>query len=64
MNEKLQIVFAARWSCNIFVWYEYDERMSAEGSRREMKTILALLTKNSILGVLAGALTTAVLTEQ
>lgn len=35
--------------------------MSAEGSRREKKTILALLTKNPILGVLAGALTTAVL---
>ena len=35
--------------------------MSAEGSRRENETILALLTKNPILGVLAGALTTAVL---
>ena len=29
-----------------------------------MKRILALLTKNPILGVLAGALTTAVLVEQ
>ena len=36
MNEKLQIVFGLLGGLAIFfVWYEYDERMSAEGSRRE-----------------------------
>ena len=34
MNEKLQIVFGMLGGLAIFfVWYEYDERMSAEGRR-------------------------------
>ena len=60
MNEKLQIVFGLLGGLAIFL---YGMNMMSEclqkAAGEKMKTILALLTK--ILGVLAGALTTAVL---
>lgn len=62
MNEKLQIVFGLLGGLAIFL---YGMNMMSEclqkAAGEKMKTILALLTKNPILGVLAGALTTAVL---
>ena len=61
MNEKLQIVFGLLGGLAIFLYgMNMMSGMSAE-AKEKMKTILALLTKNPILGVLAGALTTAVL---
>lgn len=60
MNEKLQIVFGLLGGLAIFL---YGMNMMSEclqkAAGEKMKTILALLTKNPILGVLAGALTTA-----
>lgn len=50
-----------RRSGNLYLRHEYDERVPAESSGGKDEKILALLTKNPILGVLAGALTTAVL---
>ena len=62
MNEKLQIVFGLLGGLAIFL---YGMNMMSEclqkAAGEKMKAILALLTKNPILGVLAGALTTAVL---
>lgn len=62
MNEKLQIVFGLLGGLAIFL---YGMNMMSEclqkAAGEKMKTILALLTKNPVLGVLAGALTTAVL---
>lgn len=62
MNENLQIVFGLFGGLSVFL---YGMNMMSEclqkAAGEKMKTILALLTKNPILGVLAGALTTAVL---
>ncbi len=62
MNEKLQIAFGLLGGLAVFI---YGMNMMSEclqkAAGEKMKTILALLTKNPILGVLAGTLTTAVL---
>lgn len=62
MNEKLQIVFGLVGGLAIFI---YGMNMMSEclqkAAGEKMKSILALLTRNPVLGVLAGAITTAVL---
>ena len=62
MNEKIQIAFGLLGGLAIFI---YGMNMMSECLQKaagdKMKNILALLTKNPLLGVLAGALTTAVL---
>ena len=62
MNEKLQIVFGLLGGLAIFL---YGMNMMSEGLQKaageRMKTILGILTKNPVMGVLAGALVTAVL---
>ena len=62
MNENMQIVFGLLGGLAIFI---YGMNMMSEclqkAAGEKMKSILALLTKNPVLGVLAGALTTAVL---
>ena len=62
MNENMQIVFGLLGGLAIFI---YGMNMMSEclqkAAGEKMKSILALLTKNPALGVLAGALTTAVL---
>ena len=62
MNEKLQIVFGLVGGLAIFI---YGMNMMSEclqkATGEKMKSILALLTRNPVLGVLAGAITTAVL---
>ena len=62
MNEKLQIVFGLVGGLAIFI---YGMNMMSEclqkAAGERMKSILALLTRNPVLGVLAGAITTAVL---
>ena len=62
MNENLQIIFGLLGGLAVFLFgmnMMSDCLQKAAGEK--MKRILALLTKNPILGVLAGALTTAVL---
>ena len=60
MNENMQIVFGLLGGLAIFI---YGMNMMSEclqkAAGEKMKSILALLTKNPVLGVLAGALTTA-----
>lgn len=62
MNETKKIIFGLVGGLAIFI---YGMNMMSEclqkAAGEKMKKILALLTKNPILGVLAGALTTAVL---
>lgn len=62
MNEKIQIIFGLLGGLAVFI---YGMNMMSECLQKaagdKMKNILALLTKNPLLGVLAGALTTAVL---
>lgn len=62
MNETMKIIFGLVGGLAIFI---YGMNMMSEclqkAAGEKMKKILALLTKNPILGVLAGALTTAVL---
>ena len=62
MNEKLQIIFGLSGGLAVFI---YGMNMMSEclqkAAGEKMKSILALLTKNPVLGVIAGALTTAVL---
>ena len=62
MNEKLQIIFGLLGGLAVFI---YGMNMMSEclqkAAGEKMKSILALLTKNPVLGVIAGALTTAVL---
>ena len=62
MNEKLQIVFGLVGGLAIFI---YGMNMMSEclqkAAGEKMKSILALLRRNPVLGVLAGAITTAVL---
>lgn len=62
MNEKVQIAFGLLGGLAIFI---YGMNMMSEclqkAAGEKMKSILALLTKNPVMGVLAGALTTAVL---
>jgi phosphate:Na+ symporter len=62
VNETMKIIFGLVGGLAIFI---YGMNMMSEclqkAAGEKMKKILALLTKNPILGVLAGALTTAVL---
>ena len=62
MNNTMEIVFGLLGVLAVFIFgmnMMSDCLQKAAGER--MKSILALLTKNPILGVIAGALTTAVL---
>lgn len=62
LNEKVQIAFGLLGGLAIFI---YGMNMMSEclqkAAGEKMRSILALLTKNPVMGVLAGALTTAVL---
>lgn len=62
MNESLQTVFGLLGGLAVFI---YGMNMMSEGLQKaageKMKAILGFLTKNPILGVLAGALVTGVL---
>lgn len=62
MNHSLEIIFGLLGGLAIFI---FGMNMMSEclqkAAGEKMKSILALLTKNPVLGVLAGALTTAVL---
>lgn len=62
MNEKVQIALGLLGGLAIFI---YGMNMMSECLQKaaggKMRSILALLTKNPVMGVLAGALTTAVL---
>lgn len=62
MNEVLRVLFGLLGGLAIFI---YGMNMMSDclqkAAGEKMRTILALLTKNPVLGVLAGALTTAVL---
>lgn len=65
MNEKIQIIFGLLGGLAVFI---YGMNMMSECLQKaagdKMKSILALLTKNPILGVLAGALTNRGTPEQ
>lgn len=62
MNSAIQIIFGLFGGLAIFI---YGMNMMSEclqkAAGEKMKNILALLTRNPVLGVLAGAITTAVL---
>ena len=62
MKENMQIVFGLLGGLAVFI---YGMNLMSESLQKaageKMKTILALLTKNRIMGVIAGALVTAVL---
>lgn len=62
MNDTLKIILGLSGGLAIFI---FGMNMMSESLQKaageKMKTVLSLLTKNPILGVLAGALTTAVL---
>ena len=62
MNETVKIIFGLLGGLAVFI---YGMNMMSEclqkAAGEKMKAILAMLTKNPVLGVLAGALTTAVL---
>lgn len=62
MNEKVQIIFGLFGGLAIFL---YGMNMMSECLQKaagdKMKKILSMLTRNPVLGVLAGAITTAVL---
>ena len=62
MNEKVEIIFGLLGGLAIFI---FGMNMMSEclqkAAGEKMKSILAMLTRNPVMGVLAGALTTAVL---
>lgn len=62
MNETMKVIFGLAGGLAIFI---YGMNMMREclqkAAGEKMKSILSMLTKNPVLGVLAGALTTAVL---
>ena len=62
MKENMQIVFGLLGGLAVFI---YGMNLMSESLQKaageKMKSILALLTKNRIMGVIAGALVTAVL---
>ncbi len=62
MNDTLQILFGLLGGLAVFI---FGMNMMSEclqkAAGEKMKSILELLTKNPVMGVLAGALTTAVL---
>lgn len=61
-NETVQMVFGLLGGLSVFI---YGMNLMSEGLQKvageKMRTVLGLLTKNPLIGVLAGALTTAVL---
>lgn len=61
MNETMKVIFGLVGGLAIFI---YGMNMMSEclqkAAGEKMKSILSMLTKNSVLGVLAGALTTEV----
>ena len=62
MNETLQIIFGLFGGLAIFLFgmnMMSDSLQKVAGER--MRTILGMLTKNPVLGVISGALVTAVL---
>lgn len=65
MNENLQIIFGLLGGLAVFL---FGMNMMSEclqkAAGEKMKSILSLLTKNPVMGVIAGALTTAVLQKQ
>lgn len=62
MNETMKVIFGLVGGLAIFI---YGMNMMSEclqkAAGEKMKSILSMLTKNPVLGVLVGALTTAVL---
>ncbi len=62
MNETVKIIFALLGGLAVFI---FGMNMMSEclqkAAGEKMRTILSMLTKNPVLGVIAGALTTAVL---
>ena len=62
MNDKIQLIFGLLGGLAIFI---FGMNMMSEclqkAAGEKMKSILAMLTRNPVMGVLAGALTTAVL---
>ena len=62
MKETMQIIFGLFGGLAVFI---FGMNMMSEclqkAAGEKMKTILSMLTRNPVLGVLAGALTTAVL---
>ncbi len=62
MNSTVQIAFGLLGGLALFLFgMNLMSECLQKAAGEKMKAILALLTKNPILGVLAGALTTAVL---
>lgn len=62
MNENLQIVFGLLGGLALFLYGMFLMSASLQKAAGErMRSILAVLTKNPVMGVLAGALVTAVL---
>ena len=62
MNEKVQIVFGLLGGLAIFLFgmnMMSDSLQKAAGEK--MRTVLGMLTRNPVLGVISGALVTAVL---
>ena len=61
-NEAVKIIFGLLGGLAIFI---YGMNLMSEGLQKaageKMRSILGILTKNPVIGVLAGALTTAVL---
>lgn len=61
MNETMKVIFGLVGGLAIFI---YGMNMMSEclqkAAGEKMKSILSMLTKNPVLGVLASALTTAV----
>lgn len=62
MSETIEVIFGLVGGLAIFI---YGMNMMSECLQKaagdKMKTILSMFTKNPVLGVLAGAVTTAVL---
>ena len=62
MNSTVQIAFGLLGGLALFLFgMNLMSECLQKAAGEKMKSILALLTKNPVLGVIAGALTTAVL---
>ena len=62
MNENLQIIFGLLGGLAVFLFgMNLMSECLQKAAGEKMRSILSLLTKNPVMGVLAGALTTAVL---
>lgn len=53
MNETVKIIFGLLGGGSIYIRHEHDERMPAEGSRREDEGNSCDAHQNPVLGVLA-----------